>query len=152
MDGEQHAPAHLRPDAVVPPEGGGSRWVGWLVFAGVMMILLGAFNLVDGLVSLVSDRAYGRAESSLLLFDYSTWGWVWLVIAVVVLIAGLGVLAGQTWARAVGVAVAGLNAVAQLAFVGAAPVWSILVIALDVVVIYALIVHGAELSQGYSRT
>jgi hypothetical protein len=147
---QQRASAHLRPDSVIPPEGGQSRWVGWLIFAAMMMIVLGAFNVVDALVSLFNDRVYTVRENSLLLFGYTTWGWLWLVFGVVTMFAGVGVLVGQTWARAVGVAIAVLDAVAQLTFMAAAPFWSTLIIVLDVVVIYALLAHGGELSNDYS--
>lgn len=149
---EQHrAPTNLPPDAVVPPEGGLSKWMTLLTFAGVMMTMLGAFNIVAALVALTDPQKYSVAEDALLVFDYTTWGWLWFIFGVVVLFAGFGVLAGQTWARAVGVAVVALNAIAHLSFVAATPFWSTLIIAFDVVVIYALTVHGVELGQDYSR-
>lgn len=151
MTEQERAPTTLPPDAVVPPKGGQSRWVTLLIFAGVMMTMLGAFNIVAALLALTDPRQYDVAEDSLLVFDYTTWGWLWLIFGVVVLFVGFGVLAGQTWARAVGVGVVALNAIAQLSFSAAAPFWSTLIIALDVVVIYALTVHGAKLGQDYSR-
>jgi hypothetical protein len=127
-------------------------WGGWLIFGGIMMMGLGAFNVIDAVVAWTKDDLYGVDEKDLLILNYPTWGWISLIIGLVVIVAGLGVLAGQTWARAVGVAVAALNAIAHLTFLSASPYWSAIVIALDIVVIYALVVHGAELGQDYSPT
>jgi hypothetical protein len=144
---QQAAPMELPPDAVVPREGGQSAWTSWVIFAGSMMVVLGAFNALDGLVALLNSRWYVGRQSDLLTFNFATWGWFWLIFGLVTLAAGFGVLAGQTWGRVVGVVVALLNAVAQMAFVAAYPFWSVLIIALDIVVIYALTAHGRELGQ-----
>jgi hypothetical protein len=143
---DQPISSPLPPGSVVPREGGRSGWVGWVIFAGAIMVINGAFNFIDGLVALFNDDWYGQRASALLAFNYTTWGWLLIIFGLVALFAGFGVLAGQTWARAVGVIMALANAVAHLAFIGANPVWSVLVITLDVVVIYALTVHGRELA------
>jgi hypothetical protein len=127
-------------------------WAGWLIFGGVMMMMLGAFNVIEAVVAWTKDDLYAVDENDLLILNYPTWGWISLIVGLVVIVAGLGVLAGQTWARAVGVAVAALNAIARLTFIATSPFWSTIVIALDIVVIYALIAHGAELGQDYSPT
>jgi hypothetical protein len=137
--------------STVPPRRGArgtSGWVGWVAFAGVMMTILGVFHIVQGLVALLKDEYL--APSSVLLVDvgYTAWGWAHLVTGAVVLVAGFMVFAGQVWARAVGTVVAGVSAVGSLAFLTAYPVWSVLVIALDVVVIMALTVHGSEIKAG----
>lgn len=120
-------------------------WVGWVLFAGCMMILLGAFQVIEGLVALFNRSYYVVTSANLLVsVDYSGWGWVHLVVGVLVGIAGFGVLAGQTWARIVGIIFAGISAIVNLGFLAAYPVWSVLIIALDIVVIYALSVHGSE--------
>jgi hypothetical protein len=125
-----------------------SGWTGWVVFAGVMLILVGCFQAVEGLVALAKDSYYLVRPSGLLVdVDYTTWGWVHLIIGVVAGLTGLGLLAGNTVARVVGVGVAFLSAIVNLAFVAAHPVWSTLVIAIDVVVIYAITVHGRELAS-----
>ncbi|HSR26763.1 MAG TPA: hypothetical protein VLW53_24655 [Candidatus Eisenbacteria bacterium] len=128
-----------------PPEPS-TGWTGWVIFAGIMMIVIGTFNALDGLVALLSSD-YFAAEKDLLISNFTAWGWLMLVFGVLVLFAGFGVLAGQTWARVVGVLLAVLNAVAHVAFLAAFPVWSTLVIGLDVVLIYALTAHGRELGQ-----
>ena len=124
-----------------------SAWAGWVVFAGTMAIIAGAFNIIQGLVALFNDRYFAVAGSDLLVFDYSAWGWVHLLVGVIMVAIGLGILRGSPWGLVAGVVIAGVNAIVQLGFLAAYPVWSILIIALDVLVIYALIVHGRELAD-----
>jgi hypothetical protein len=123
-----------------------SAWAGWVVFGGVMLIMLGALQIIQGLVALFDDEFYVVRPSGLVLeIDYTTWGWVHLLIGAAGVLAGLGLLAGNMVARVVGVGVAFLSALANLAFISAYPFWSTIVIAIDVIVIYAIVVHGREL-------
>jgi hypothetical protein len=125
---------------------GTSAWVGWIAFAGIMMTMLGAFHIIQGLVALFNDEYFLVGPSGLVLnFDFTTWGWVHLIGGIVILAAGLCVFAGQFWARTVGVLVAMVSALINLAFLGAYPIWSTMMIALCVTVIWALTVHGSEL-------
>ena len=127
-----------------------SAWTGWVVFAGVMMIMLGAFQAVQGLVALFDDGFYlVRPDGLVVDVDYNTWGWVHLIIGVVGVVVGVGLLAGNTAARVLGVIIASLSALVNLAFISAYPVWSLLLIAIDIIVIYAIIVHGRELKSTY---
>ncbi len=121
-------------------------WVGWVIFAGVVMITLGAFHIIDGLVALF-ERGYYLVTSSHLVIhvNYAAWGWVHLAIGAIFILTGFGVLAGMTWARVVGIALAVLSAIVNLAFLAAYPVWGVILIALDIVVIYALAMHGREM-------
>jgi hypothetical protein len=122
-----------------------SGWVGWIFFAGIMMVMLGSFEAIVGLVAIFNDDYYLVASSGLVVsVDYTGWGWLHLILGVVAFCAGLGVMAGQTWARVVGILLATVSAVVNLAFIAAYPVWAVLVIAIDVLVIYALAVHGRE--------
>jgi hypothetical protein len=126
-----------------------TAWTGWVVFGGVMLITLGAFQIIQGLVALFDDGFYLVRPSGLIVdVNYNTWGWVHLIIGIVAILTGLGLLAGNTVARIVGVAVAVLSAIVNLGFLSAYPVWSAIVIALDVIVIYAIIVHGGDLREG----
>jgi hypothetical protein len=121
-------------------------WVGWVAFAAAILILNGVFSLVQGIVALAgSNLYYVVASGSLFLFDLTGWGWWNLVIGAILLLAGLALLSGATWARVVAVIVAALSAVGQLLLLPAQPWWAIIVIAIDVLVIYAIIVHGREL-------
>src|SRR3954470_3371821 len=125
-----------------------SGWARWVVFGGVMLIMLGAFQIIEGLVALFDDGFYAVNSSGLIVqVDYNTWGWVHMVIGVVGVLAGLGLLVGNMAARVVGVGVAFLSALVNLAFISAYPIWSVIVIVLDVIVIYAIIVHGRELKD-----
>jgi hypothetical protein len=149
MKGE--AMAETRPPAVdystrpveYAPEASG--WVGWVLFAGVMLFLIGAFQGMAGLVALLKDDYFVTTSNNLVIsVSYTTWGWVHLVIGVVALFAGWGVVRGRMWARAVGITLAFVSAVSNLAFLGAYPVWGVILITVDVIVIYALAVHGRE--------
>jgi hypothetical protein len=122
-----------------------TMWLGWLLFGGIMMFVAGALDIIEGLVALFDKSYYRVAPSGLVIhLNYTTWGVGLIVLGVLLMAAGYGVVVGQTWARVFGVVVAVLNSLANFAFVAAAPVWSLLMIALNVVVIYALIVHGRE--------
>jgi hypothetical protein len=121
-------------------------WTGWVVFASFMMVLVGMFQAIQGLVALFDDGFYLVRPSGLIVnANYNVWGTVHLLLGVVLLISGMGVLTGNVLARTIGVIFAGLSALANMAFIGAYPIWSLLIITVDVLVIYALTVHGREL-------
>lgn len=121
-------------------------WVGWVIFAGVAMIVLGAFQIIEGLVAVFQRHYYRVSPSGLIIHvNYDAWGWTHFGIGVVIVLVGLGVLAGQLWARVIGIALAVISAIINLAFIAAYPVWGIIIIALDVIVIYALAMHGREM-------
>ena len=123
-------------------------WVGWVVFGGVMMLTLGAFQIIEGLVALFDDGFYAVTSEGLVVdVDYNTWGWIHTAIGVVGVLVGVGLLAGNMVARVLGVAIAFLSALVNLVFISAYPLWSAIVIALDVIVIYAIIVHGREVRE-----
>jgi hypothetical protein len=145
-DQTMHGAANA-PGAAPAPHGRTRRrtgWVGWVYFAGTMLILLGSFNAIEGLVAIFNDQHYVPTRQGLLVFDLTTWGWIHLIVGGLAVIAGVGLFTGAMWARVFGVALAGINAIAQLAFLSAYPLWAVIVIALDVLVIWALVVHGAE--------
>src|SRR3954449_6821011 len=121
-------------------------WAGWVVFGGVMLILLGIFHVIQGIVALVNDDYYLVTKNGLVLnLDFTSWGWTHLVLGVLLGLVGGGLMAGNTAARVAGVALAGLSAVVNLVFMAAYPAWSVMVIALDVIVIFSIVVHGREL-------
>ncbi|RJQ92295.1 DUF7144 family membrane protein [Amycolatopsis panacis] len=124
-------------------------WVGWIRFAAVMMIIIGAFDIIEGIVALVHKQYYVVSPSGLLVFNLTAWGWVHLIIGALAVAAGAALLSGALWARIVAVGLAAINAIAQLAFVSAHPVWTTIIIALDVLVIWAVIVHGSEVESEY---
>jgi hypothetical protein len=119
-------------------------WLGWIWFAGIMMIVMGSFNAIEGLVALFRGEYYVVTEQQVLVFDITTWGWITLLIGILVALAGAALLSGAAWARVITVVLAVVNAIAQLAFVSIHPLWSTIVIALCVTVIWAVVVHGSE--------
>ncbi|GAA3552342.1 membrane protein [Nonomuraea rosea] len=119
-------------------------WVGWVWFAGLLMIMSGVFNIISGLYAVLNSDVYVRMPNRLLFFDVTSWGWAHLVFGIVLFLVGLAVSVGQTWARVVAAILVMLNAMTQLTWIAVNPWWSLAVIALDVLVLYALIVHGRE--------
>jgi hypothetical protein len=135
----------LAPDPRAVPQTG---WVGWVVFAGMMLLLLGLFHIIEGLVAIFRDQVFVVAPRGLVVdVDYSTWGWTHVAGGIVAICVGVGVLAARRWARVVAVVVAGASALANVAFLPAYPVWSALMIGIDVLVIWAVVLHGAELER-----
>jgi hypothetical protein len=122
-------------------------WVGWVYFAGVMMMLAGIFQIIAGLVAIFKDGVFVVGSGSLLVFDYSQWGWIHVIIGVLLFLASFSVFAGGAFGRVLGSMLAGLSAIANFAFFTAYPLWTIIVITIDILVIYALVVHGGELRE-----
>lgn len=121
-----------------------SGWVGWVYFAGLMMTLLGAFQAIAGLVALFKDEVYVATQQNIWILDYTQWGWIHLLAGFLVFFAGVAVMGGKTWGRVIGVLLAGAAAIANFAFVPIYPFWSILMVVVYILVIYALIVHGGD--------
>ncbi len=138
------AAAAKRATPVPEPTG----WVGWIFFAATMMLILGVFHVFQGLVALFNDEYYLVGPNGLTVqVDYTAWGWTHLILGVLVAAGGMALFAGQLWARIVGVAVAFLSAIVNVAFLAAYPIWSTILIALDVLVIWAITVHGDEMKN-----
>jgi hypothetical protein len=123
-----------------------SGWVGWGVFAGVIIIVNGIFSLIQGLVALIGpNEYYVVSHGSLFLFDVTGWGWWNLIGGVLLILVALALLAGATWARIVAIILVILSAIGQLLLIPAQPWWSFIVISIDVWIIYALTAHGDAL-------
>jgi hypothetical protein len=113
-----------------------------------MLVVVGAFQAIDGLVALFKDEVYLVREDGLVVnVDYTAWGWVHLILGIVLVAAGAAIFAGRVWGRTIGVIAAIISAVLNFAYIASYPVWSTLIIALDVLIIYALIAHGGELKE-----
>lgn len=123
---------------------GATRWVGWIWFAATMMLITGAFNVIEGLVALFKRQYYVVGPESLLVFDLTRWGWIHLIFGGLVVLTGLGLFTGDVRARVAAVILLALDAIAQLVFVTVHPVWSTIVIAFCVIVIWAIVAHGTE--------
>jgi hypothetical protein len=128
-----------------------SGWaVGFILFAAIMLIMSGIFQFFAGLVALFNDDFFVATRNYVFQFDATSWGWIHLIGGLIVALAGFGLLAGQTWARVVGIILALLSAIANFAFIPYYPFWSLLIITLDIFVIWALAVHGGVMrSEGY---
>lgn len=122
-------------------------WIGWGYFAACLLVIVGFFQLVMGLAALVNDEFYVGLQGSLLILDFTTWGWVHLGLGLLILIAGMSLFTGSLWARVVAILLAGLNLVTQFTFLDVYPVWSIVLMVIDVLIIYALTVHGGEMES-----
>src|SRR3954452_13354274 len=151
MTDTSRRPGSTQPASVYDPTGGApaaTGWTGWIVFAGVMLIMLGVFHVIEAVVALFREDFYLVGSSGLAVHvDYAAWGWAHLILGVLAGLAGVGLLAGNMVARVVGVGVAMLSALANMAFVPAYPVWSLIIITFDVLVIWAIIVHGREMKS-----
>jgi hypothetical protein len=125
-----------------------SGWVGWIVFAGTMMMLLGVFHAFEGLIALFRHSYISFPTSGLTIqVSYTQWGWLQLLAGVLVFFAGLGLFTGRMWARTVGVILVSISALINFAWATAFPVWSITLLAIDFFVLYAIIAHGRELKE-----
>jgi hypothetical protein len=126
--------------------GGMTGWSGWIVFAAVMLMLLGAFQIIEGLIAVFDDGFYQVSSNGLAVHvNYNAWGWLHFSIGVVAILVGLGLMTGNIVARVLGVVIGLTSAILNLGFIPAYPVWSTIMIALDVIIIYAIIAHGSEL-------
>ena len=115
-------------------------------FGAVILIVVGAFQAAQGLVALVRKEFFVSTNNYVFQLDLTTWGWVHLVLGVVMVVAGCGVLAKQTWAVVAGIVLCMLSALANFTFIPHYPIWSLVIIALDVLVIWALFRYRSEVS------
>ena len=116
-----------------------SPWAhGIAVFAGVAMIIGGAFQALEGLAGIVHDKYLVVAPSTIYAFDLTVWGVIHLLVGLALLVIGVSLLRGQTWARVAGIVVAVISAIVNFAFLPHSPWWAILIIAVDVLIIWAL--------------
>jgi hypothetical protein len=122
-----------------------SPWAsGLAVFAGAMMIVSGIFAVFEGIAAVFNDKVYVSTPQYLFAFDLTAWGWIHLFLGVLVGLAGVAVIRGQAWGRFTGIALAGLSLIANFMFLPHYPWWSILIIALDVAIIWALAVYRGD--------
>jgi hypothetical protein len=120
---------------------------GLSVFAAVAMMMIGSFQAIQGIVALANDTFYVVGQEYIFQFDVTTWGWIHLLLGILVAVAGYFVLQGAVWARTVGVIVAVVSALFNFAWLPYYPVWSIIIITLNVFVIWALTAHGRDVTR-----
>jgi hypothetical protein len=124
-----------------------SAWaVGYAVYAATMLILVGIFHFIAGLVGVVDDEFYVVTAKWVFEFDATTWGWVHMIGGALVVLAGLSVLKGGMYGRIIGTFAAGISAIVNFAWLPYQPWWSILMIALSIAVIWALTAHGRDIA------
>jgi hypothetical protein len=127
-----------------------SGWtVGFVYFAGAMMVLIGIFHAIAGLAAIFEDEFFVVGRNYVFDLDVTAWGWIHLIGGIIVIAAGIGVYSGAPWARTVGVILAGLSAIGSFFYIPYYPVWAVLIIALDVMVILSLIAFSREAARGY---
>ena len=123
--------------------------VGLTMFAGFMMLMLGGWWIIAGLVAIVNDDFYVVTQEWIFEFSTTSWGWIHLILGIVVLLAGIGVFSAAVWARTVGVILAGISGLVAFAWLPYFPVWGILFVTLSVFTIWALTAHGRDITMGY---
>jgi hypothetical protein len=133
------------------PQGGGYPYEdeqghGWIVFAGVLVLIIGVINTIQGIAA-ISKAHFYVGNAHYVFGNLKTWGWVALIIGVIEILVGLGVFARNQLARWTGVFVLGLNSIAQLLMMPAYPFWSLCIFALNTLAIYGLLVYGWRLDQ-----
>ncbi|MFF1353421.1 hypothetical protein [Streptomyces sp. NPDC058297] len=111
---------------------------GWLVFAAVLMVFGGLMMLLQGIAAIAKDNVFVATRNYVYQFDLTAWGWIHLILGIIVILVGVALFTGATWARVVGVALTGLAMLANFLWAPYAPVWAIVLIALNVFVIWAL--------------
>ena len=111
---------------------------GWAAFAGVMMFLVGSLDALWGLGGILNDNVVVVGGHGAIVADITTWGWVHLILGILVALTGLGLLMGNEAARWLGIFFVGVNAISQIVWFPAAPLWAFLLIVLDVIILYQL--------------
>ena len=134
--------------AMRPAGGAGSgradgRGYGLVLFAATLLLVVGCFNLIHGIAAIANSHVF-VANAHFVFANLKTWGWITLILAILQLLAGIGVLAGNQLARWFAVVVVGLNAIDQMLFIPAYPFWSLTIIAMDVVALYGLCAYGSR--------
>jgi hypothetical protein len=120
--------------------------VGFTYFAAILMMLSGGFEILQGLSAIIRKHLYVVNSDYIYKISVTGWGWIHLILGVIVLLAGIALLGGALWARIVGIALAGLIAIANFLWLPYYPVWAIVLIALNVVIIWALAAHGRDIA------
>jgi hypothetical protein len=126
----------------------GGEYSGWIAFAGVMMVILGSLDAFWGLAAILNDEIVVVGGQGALIFDITTWGWVHLILGSLVALIGLGLISGNAAVRVAGIFVVAVNAVAQIVWFPAAPLWAFLMIIIDTVIIYQLTVNWSAEEAG----
>lgn len=132
-------PAASGTPRTTPPPGGGSAWAsGGVLFAAVLMMINGVFAILEGIAALAKDDVIWRVRGYTFKFDLTSWGWIHLILGIIVVIVGIALLKGTTWGRALGIALTGLMIILHFLWLPYQPFWSLICIAIGVFIIWAL--------------
>jgi hypothetical protein len=115
-----------------------SAWSGLIMFAAAMLLIVGTFNIIEGILGLVDDKVIALVAGRLVAVDITGWAWTVLIFGAALVVAGLGLFTMRTWARITAIVVVALHFISQIGWFGAYPLWSLLMIGLDTVVLFAL--------------
>ena len=121
--------------------------IGFTYFAALVMFMVGTFHAIMGFAGILENEFFVVGRNYVFEFDATVWGWIHLIGGLVVVFAAVGLFNGSVWARTVGVTIAVISAIVSFGFIPYYPVWSIVVIALDVAVIWALTAHGRDITS-----
>nr|WP_086733838.1 hypothetical protein [Streptomyces glaucescens] len=137
------------PPRSAAPRSAGNDWAsGGTVFAGVLMLVNGLLAVLQGIAAIAEDDVYARLGDYVYEVSLTGWGWILVILGVVAAATGAGILQGAAWARAAGILLASLSLIAQFLFLPYAPLWSMIMIAIDFFVIWALATHHPKASPG----
>jgi len=124
-------------------------WVGWAFFASIMLFIAAAIDLFYGIMAIIGPNTayFVSSGGGVASFNVAIWGWWSIIVGLLLLFAGIALLRGAMWARIVAVVIAAISAISHLMSLPAQPWWSIIVVAIDLLVIFAVTVHGRELRE-----
>lgn len=117
---------------------------GFAIFAGFLMILSGTFQIIQGLAAAFNGDFYVVAPNYIYSFDVTTWGWIHVIIGIIIALAGVAIFSGSAWGRTIGIILALISATANFFYIPYYPIWSIIIITLDIVIIWALAGYSPE--------
>ena len=146
----ERSPSYPRAENGAAPRGPSAAMTGWVRFGAVLMVIVGVFAVIEGLLAFFRPATYISSNGVVVAVTFTGWGWVHIILGALVLVVGVALLREDvpTWARNAGILLVALNAITQLAWLSAAPIWSIIMIVLDVVIIGALVAMGDRAAWG----
>jgi hypothetical protein len=146
--GDQWSGAAPAAGGMAPPPTGGGAWAaGGTTFAGVLLLVNGGLNILQGISAIAKDDVYARVNDYVYRINLTGWGWILLILGVIAVVTGWGILKDAGWARITGIALASLSMLFQFMFLPYAPIWSVILIAIDVFIIWALATYRPEPRQ-----
>lgn len=122
-------------------------WTGWILFGSLLMGIAGVFHMITGVIALFKETVFVTSNNDLVVLNYDQWGWAHLILGIILFLSAFSLASGRLWGRIFGVFVATLSIIANFVFIQAYPVWSLMIIFVDIVLIYSIIIHGSELRE-----